>query len=232
MRNGPLRAFVFDAYGTLFDVHSIIALAETIAPRQGAILSQIWRTKQLQYTWLQSLMRGSIDARDDFAALTAKALDYAASQLTIPLRDDARQQLLDAYLHLAPFADAAAALADLAPRPRFILSNGTLAMLEPLVRESTLKPHIDGILSVDAAGIYKPAPDTYRLAVERLQLHPAEIAFVSANGWDAAGAAAFGFTTFWINRNGEPTERHAREPDFIVGSLANLSPIAQMYAAP
>lgn len=232
MRDGPLRAFVFDAYGTLFDVHSIIALAETIAPRQGALLSQIWRTKQLQYTWLQSLMRDSIDARDDFAALTAKALDYAASQLTIMLDKDARQQLLDAYLHLTPFSDAAAALSDLAPRPRLILSNGSLAMLEPLVRESTLKPHIDGILSVDAAGIYKPAPDTYRLAVDRLQLDPSEIAFVSANGWDAAGAAAFGFTTFWINRNGEPTERHAREPDFIVGSLANLLPIAQMYAAP
>jgi 2-haloacid dehalogenase len=83
----------------------------------------------------------------------------------------------------------------------------------------------------DAAGIYKPCPKVYRLAVDRLQLEPAEIAFVSANGWDAAGAAAFGFTTFWINRNGEPVERHAREPDFIVGSLANLVPIAQMYPA-
>ena len=134
MRNGPLRAFVFDAYGTLFDVHSIIALAETIAPRQGAVLSQIWRTKQLQYTWLQSLMRGSIDGRDDFAALTEKALDYAASQLTIPLGDDARQQLLDAYLHLTPFPDAAAALSDLAPRPRLILSNGSLANLSPIAR--------------------------------------------------------------------------------------------------
>ena len=222
MRNGPLRAFVFDAYGTLFDVHSIIALAETIAPRQGAILSQIWRTKQLQYTWLQSLMRGSIDARDDFAALTAKALDYAASQLTIPLRDDARQQLLDAYLHLAPFADAAAALADLAPRPRFILSNGTLAMLEPLVRESTLKPHIDGILSVDAAGIYKPAPDTYRLALERLQLHPAEIAFVSANGWDAAGAKWFGYRTFWLNRGGQPEEALGVRADAVGARMADL----------
>ena len=232
MRNRPLRAFVFDAYGTLYDVHSIIALAEQIAPRQGALLSQIWRTKQLQYTWLQSLMRGSIDARDDFAALTAKALDYAVSQLTIMLGDTARQQLLDAYLNLAPFADAAPALADLAPRPRLILSNGSLAMLEPLVHESTLAPYIDGILSVDAAGIYKPAPDTYRLAVERLQLDASEIAFVSANGWDAAGAAAFGFRTFWINRNGEPVERHAREPDFIVGSLANVAPIARMYAAP
>ena len=226
---GSIKALAFDAYGTLFDVHSITAAAESIAPGQGAVLSHIWRTKQLQYTWLQSLMIGPQQPRDDFAAVTAKALDYAVSQLTIPLADDARRQLLDGYATLAPHSDAIAALADLAPRPRWILSNGSLAMLEPLVRESALAPYIDGILSADDAGIYKPSPKVYRLAVERLQLDPAEIAFVSANGWDAAGAAAFGFTTFWINRNGEPVERHAPEPDFIVGSLANLLPIAQMY---
>ncbi len=230
MRNRPLRAFVFDAYGTLFDVHSIIAAAEAIAPRQGALLSQIWRTKQLQYTWLQSLMIGSAQPRDDFATITAKALDYAVSQLMVRLGDGDRQRLLDGYGSLAPFPDAHAALAELAPRPRWILSNGSLAMLQPLVRASALAPHIDGILSADAAGIYKPSPQVYHLAVDRLQLDPAEIGFVSSNGWDAAGAAAFGFTTFWINRNGEPVERHAPEPDFIVGSLANLLPIAQMSA--
>jgi 2-haloacid dehalogenase len=228
MRNRPLRAFVFDAYGTLFDVHSITAIAEAIAPGQGAFLSQIWRTKQLQYTWLQSLMIAPAQPRDDFAAISAKALDYAVSQLMVALGDGDRRRLLDGYDRLAPFSDAHAALAELAPRPRWILSNGTLAMLEPLVRGSALAPHIDGILSADAAGIYKPSPAVYQLAVDRLQLDPREIAFVSSNGWDAAGAKAFGFTTFWINRNGEPVERHAPEPDFIVGSLANLLPIAQM----
>jgi 2-haloacid dehalogenase len=230
MHNHPLRAFVFDAYGTLFDVHSITAAAEAIAPGQGALLSQIWRTKQLQYTWLQSLMIAPAQPRDDFATITAKALDYAVSQLMVPLGGGDRSRLLDGYGHLAPFSDAHAALADLAPRPRWILSNGTLAMLEPLVRASVLAPHIDGMLSADAAGIYKPSPAVYQLAVDRLQLEPGEIAFVSSNGWDAAGAAAFGFTTFWINRNGEPVERHAPEPDFIVGSLANLLPIAQARA--
>ena len=231
MRNRPLRAFVFDAYGTLFDVHSITAIAEAIAPRQGAILSQIWRAKQLQYTWLQSLMIAPAQPRDDFAAITAKALDYAVSQLMLSLTDADRRRLIDGYDQLAPFPDALAALAALAPRPRWILSNGTLAMLEPMLKSSALAPHIDGLLSVDAAGIYKPAPAVYQLAVDRLQLDAAEIAFVSANGWDAAGAAAFGFTTFWINRNGEPVERHAREPEFIVGSLANVVPIAQSRAA-
>ncbi len=216
------RAFVFDAYGTLFDVHSVVTLAEELAPRQGAVLSQVWRTKQLEYTWLQSLMLSPARPRDDFATLTACALDYAVSQLMVPLSAADRQRLLDAYRELAPFPDAVDALAGLAPKPRWILSNGTRAMLDPLVQASALAPHIEGILSVDAAGIYKPSPRVYRLAVDRLQLAPEEIAFVSSNGWDAAGAKAFGFTTFWINRYGLPIERHAPEPDYVVGSLASI----------
>jgi len=219
----PLRAFVFDAYGTLFDVHSIAQLAEEFAPGQGAVLSQIWRTKQLEYTWLQSLMISATQPRDDFAALTAHALDYAIAQLMVPLTVAERKALLDGYLHLAPFPDVAGALAALAPRPRWILSNGTLAMLERLVRSSVLAADIDGVISADAAGIYKPSPRVYQLAVDRLRLEPADIAFVSANGWDAAGAKAFGFASFWINRSGYPVERHAPEPDFIVGSLANVA---------
>lgn len=222
MSSSP-RAFVFDAYGTLFDVHSVVTLAEEFAPRQGAVLSQLWRTKQLEYTWLSSLMRSPGYARDDFSTLTARALDYAVAQLMVPLTAEQRQQLLDAYRALSPFPDATDALALLAPRPRWILSNGTLAMLEPLVASSSLAPHIDGILSVDGADVYKPAPGVYQLAVDRLQLAPADIAFVSSNGWDAAGAKVFGFTTFWINRYGLPVERHAPEPDFVVGSLANVA---------
>ena len=216
------RAFVFDAYGTLFDVHSVVTLAEEIAPRQGAVLSQLWRTKQLEYTWLSSLMRQPGFVREDFAVLTAQALDYALAQLTIPLASEARQRLLDAYLTLSPFPEAADALALLAPMPRVILSNGTLGMLRPLVANSSLAVHIEAILSVDAAGIYKPAPAVYQLAVDHLGLPREAIGFVSSNGWDAAGAKAFGFTTFWINRHGLPVERHAREPDYVVGSLANV----------
>jgi 2-haloacid dehalogenase len=221
------RAFVFDAYGTLFDVHSIVTLAESMAPRQGAVLSQLWRTKQLEYTWLASLMLSPSFPREDFATLTARALDYAVAQLMVPLSPVERERLLDAYRELEPFPDALAALAALAPRPRWILSNGTAAMLAPLVASSALAPHIDGVLSVDAAGIYKPAPRVYQLAVDRLGFAPHDIAFVSSNGWDAAGAKAFGFTTFWINRHGLPVERHAPEPDYVVGSLGN---VAAMYA--
>ena len=222
----PPRAFVFDAYGTLFDVHSIAMLAETLVPTQGGALSRIWRTKQLEYTWLSSLMISPTRPREDFAAITAQALEYAVAQLMAPLDAAGRQQLLDAYRHLAPFPDAHDALAALAPRPRWILSNGTLAMLEPLVRDSPLAAHIDGILSVDDADIYKPSPRVYQLAVDRLRLAPADIAFVSSNGWDAAGAAAFGFRSVWINRQGDPVERHAPAPEFIFGSLSHVTALA------
>lgn len=222
----PPRAFVFDAYGTLFDVHSIAMLAETLVPTQGGALSRIWRTKQLEYTWLSSLMISPTWPREDFAAITAQSLEYAVAQLMAPLDAAGRQQLLDAYRHLAPFPDAYDALAALAPRPRWILSNGTLAMLEPLVRDSPLAAHIDGILSVDDAGIYKPSPHVYQLAVDRLRLAPADIAFVSSNGWDAAGAAAFGFRSVWINRQGDPVERHAPAPELIFGSLSHVTALA------
>jgi 2-haloacid dehalogenase len=221
-----VHAFVFDAYGTLFDVHSIAALAEDLAPGQGAVLSQIWRSKQLQYTWLQSLMASPAHPRADFRTVTVQALDYAIAQLMVPLGEHERTRLVDAYLHLEPFADAGDALAALAPRPRWILSNGTRAMLEPLVAGSDLARHVDGILSVDEADAYKPSPRVYQLAVDRLGVAASEIAFVSANGWDAAGGKAFGFTTIWINRLGDPVERHAPEPDFIVGSLAHIAALA------
>jgi 2-haloacid dehalogenase len=221
----PPAAFVFDAYGTLFDVHSVAALAEELAPGNGAALSRIWRTKQLEYTWLQSLMATSRFRREDFAALTSHALDYAISALILPLDGSARNRLLDAYQRLAPFPGTRDVLAALAPRPRWILSNGTRAMLEPLARFTGLDELLDGVLSVDDAGIYKPSPRVYQLAVDRLGLAPAEIGFVSSNGWDAAGAKAFGFTTFWINRDGVPTERHAPPPDFVLGSLPQIVPL-------
>jgi 2-haloacid dehalogenase len=218
-------ALVFDAYGTLFDVHSVTALAETLAPGHGTALSQLWRTKQLEYTWLTSLMISPAARRADFAAVTAQALDFALTALGIALGSGERARLQGAYLTLAPFPDVAAALARLAPRPRWILSNGTRAMLEPLVRHTGLDAHLDGVLSVDAAGIYKPSPRVYQLALDRLGVPLARIGFVSSNGWDAIGAKAFGFTTFWINRTGAPVDRHGPAPDRIIATLADLPPL-------
>jgi len=215
-------ALVFDAYGTLFDVHSVTGLAEELAPGRGTALSQLWRTKQLEYTWLGSLMAGPTVPRSDFATVTEQALDFALSALAIDLDATARARLSAGYLRLAPYPDVAVTLSRLAPRPRWILSNGTLAMLEPLVRQSPLAPFVDGVLSVDAAGIYKPSPRVYQLAVDRLHLPPPRIGFVSSNCWDAVGAKAFGFTTFWINRAATPMDRHGPAPDRIMGTLGDL----------
>ena len=219
---GPIGALVFDAYGTLFDVQSVATVAERLAPGRGAALSQLWRTKQLEYSWLQSLMLSSTQRREDFAAITAHALDFAADALQLPMTAATRHRLLDAYLDLSPYPDAAPALAALAPMPRVILSNGTRAMLEPLAAATGIAEHLDAVLSVDAAGIYKPSPRVYQLAVESLQLPAAEIGFVSSNGWDVVGAKAFGLTAIWVNRAGAPTERHGPRPDHTIASLAEL----------
>ena len=225
-------ALVFDAYGTLFDVHSVTTLADALAPGRGAALSQLWRTKQLEYTWLTSLMTSPASPRPDFAAVTAQALDFALAALRIELGAGDRVRLQGAYLTLTPFPDVATALARLAPRPRWILSNGTLAMLEPLVKHTGLDAHLDGVLSVDAAGIFKPSPRVYALAVNRLRLPPARIGFVSSNGWDAIGAKAFGFTTFWINRAAAPVDRHGPAPDRVITTLADLPPLLRLPRQP
>jgi 2-haloacid dehalogenase len=219
-------AFVFDAYGTLFDVHAVTALADALAPGRGAALSQLWRSRQLEYSWLQALMARPGVVRDDFERLTAAALDYAVAALHAPIDAAGRARLVDAYRALAPYPDARPALERLRGRPRWILSNGTRAMLDPLVAASGLGGELDGVLSADEADTYKPSPRVYQLAVDRLGLHPAAIGFVSSNGWDAAGAKAFGFTTFWINRAGLPVDRHAPPPDHQVGSLLDVAALA------
>src|SRR5213593_116583 len=148
-------ALVFDAYGTLFDVQSVAAQAERLFPGHGAALSQLWRTKQLEYTWLQSLMQSATQRREDFAAITAHALDYAAQALALPLATPGRHRLLDAYLDLNAFPDVAVALEQIAPLPRLILSNGTREMLEPLAAATGIATYLDAILSVDAVDVYK-----------------------------------------------------------------------------
>jgi 2-haloacid dehalogenase len=220
-----IDALVFDAYGTLFDVQSVAATVERLFPGRGAALADLWRSKQLEYTWLQSLMQSPMQRREDFAAVTAHALDYAAEALGLALAGAARHRLLDAYLDLSAYADAAPTLARLGPRPRLILSNGTRAMLEPLAAATGVARHLDVILSVDAAGIYKPSPRVYQLALDHLKFLPIRIGFVSANAWDAIGAKAFGFTSFWINRKHAPLDRHGPKPDAVLNSLSELPPL-------
>jgi len=210
-------ALVFDAYGTLFDVHSVTATAESIWPGKGAALSQLWRTKQLEYTWLRSLM----GRYEDFTHVTESALRHACTSLKLESDDARRVQLMRAYLHLATFPEVSEALARLHGIRLAILSNGSPAMLEPVVFNAALHGVITDVLSVDAVKIFKPDPRVYRLAVDRLGVPAKAIGFVSSNCWDAIGARAFGFRTFWINRTGAPVDEMGVRPDHELRSLAD-----------
>ncbi len=215
-----ISALVFDAYGTLFDVHSVMRLAETLFPGKGAALSQAWRAKQLEYTWVRSLM----GRYEDFNRVTAESLDWAIASLAIVAGDGAKEALVGEYRQLAMFPEVPAALESLAAsRPLAILSNGHPEMLEALVDHNGLRERFrGGILSVHPAGIFKPHPDVYRIAEEALGVPCALMGFVSSNGWDAAGAKTFGFQVFWVNRSGAPVERLGVRPDETIATLAGL----------
>jgi 2-haloacid dehalogenase len=204
-----LKALVFDAYGTLFDVHSVVQRSEAFWPGKGAALSQLWRAKQLEYTWQRSLMRRYAP----FSQVTREALEFACAALGLALDGGRTQALMQEYLRLATYPEVPAALAAMRAR-KAILSNGSPDMLEPLVAQSGLA--LDAVLSVDEVKIFKPAPEVYQLAVDRLGAAKEEIGFVSSNCWDALGAKSFGFHVFWINRLKAPVDALGFQPDRIV----------------
>jgi len=216
----PLRALVFDAYGTLFDVHSVAALCETFWPGKGDAVTRIWRAKQLEYTWQRSLMR----RYEDFKRVTEAGLRYACAAAGAALEDSQLLRLMDAYLELSPFPEVREALAALRQKKLrlAILSNGSPAMLRPLVKSAGLRESFHAVLSVDELEVYKPAPAVYRLAVEKLGVPKQSIGFVSSNCWDACGAKSFGFRTFWVNRAGAPLDDLGVVPDHVIASLAEL----------
>jgi len=214
-----LKAIAFDAYGTLFDVHAPMAcLADDIGP-QAAHASELWRQKQLQYTWLRSLM----GAYADFWQVTQDALNYAleAHGIATP---ELRDRLLALYRNLDAYDDAAPALSTLRERgiATAILSNGAPAMLNDAVSHAALGALLDHVLSVDTVGIYKPDPRTYKLAVDAFGLAPAHVGFVSANGWDVAGAAYFGLSVVHLNRFGQAEEHLPARPLTVINGLSEL----------
>jgi len=212
--------FVFDAYGTLFDVHAAIGRHRAQVGSDADRLSELWRTKQLEYTWTLTLA----DKYLDFWTLTEQALDYALARM--PSVDKTlKRKLLDSYLTLDAFPDARAALAALKSQGArtAILSNGSPSMLAAAVRAAGLE--LDAVLSVDAIRMYKPRPEVYALVTEAFPVLPSGVVFVSSNRWDVMGAAAFGFRAMWLNRAGMPDEYAAQSPERILTSLGALASV-------
>lgn len=214
-----IKACVFDAYGTLFDVHSAVGKHQARLGDTAQAVSVMWRTKQLEYTWLRSLM----DRYADFWQVTGEALDYALDANEISdagLRDD----LMSAYLSLDCYAEVPSVLEQLksAGMKTAVLSNGSPRMLMSAVESAGLGQYLDAVLSVDSLGIFKPHPSVYQMAVEELAVNASAVSFQSSNAWDAAGASTFGFRVAWINRFGQAVERL---PDGPHKELRSLEPL-------
>ncbi|XUM22734.1 haloacid dehalogenase type II [Bradyrhizobium oligotrophicum S58] len=192
----PFKAVVFDAYGTLYDIQSVAAVTEQAFPGHGDIITQIWRIKQLEYTWLRSLMQ----RYEDFSVVTRESLLYALRVLDLEADAVTRDRIIAKYLDLDPYPDARAALAAMKDRRLAILSNGSPAMLDGLVKASAFDTLLDAVVSVDAHEIFKPSPQAYALIEETLGLGPSDVLFVSSNPWDVCGAKAFGLNVAWIER--------------------------------
>jgi len=217
-----IEACVFDAYGTLFDVHSAVAQHRSRLGDQADAISMTWRTKQLEYTWLRSLM----GCHADFWVVTGNALDYALD--AFDATDSVlRRDLMEAYLKLDTYAEVVSVLRELksAGKQLAILSNGSPDMLSAAVESAGIADILDANLSVEDVGIFKPDQRVYQLAVDRLGVAAPNISFQSSNAWDVAGAAFFGFKVVWINRFGQKPERLPRGADIEVTDLRSLAAI-------
>lgn len=216
----PVHALIFDAYGTLFDVHSISTACESLFPGRGADLSRLWRTKQLEYTWLRSLM----GRYADFETITRGALGYACGALGLELAQSDTISLMESYRQLSAFPEVKDALAALRGRKLAILSNGSPAMLNALVEHAGMSELFDAVISVDELKMFKPHPSVYGLATKYLGVNANEIGFVSSNFWDVSGASSYGFRTFWINRSNSRPDELGFEPVAVVQRLDELLP--------
>jgi 2-haloacid dehalogenase len=211
--------FVFDAYGTLFDVHAAMARHRAACGPDADRFSELWRTKQLEYTWTLTLAGQYLD----FFVLTERALDFAMARF--PSVDKSmRGKLLDAYMTLDAYPDARATLEALKARgdKTAILSNGSPRMLDAAVRAAQIAPLLDAVFSVDSMKMYKPRAEVYALVTRHFSIAPADVTFVSSNRWDVMGATAFGFRCAWINRASNPEEYPDRAPVKVLSDLKSL----------
>ena len=227
MKNNALtgiEACVFDAYGTLFDVSSVARGAQDELGASWQALSDLWRMKQLQYTWL----RGLSGRHADFWQVTGDALDFAMTSIGIA-DNGLRNRLMDLYLRISAYPEVKETLCRLKASgvKLAILSNGTPAMLSSAVDNANLGGLFDAVLSVEEVGVFKPHSSVYQLAVDRLAVAPKQICFISSNGWDAFSAKAFGFHVLWCNRFAQVPERIPEIPD---GEILDLSELPDWLA--
>lgn len=218
----------FDAYGTLFDVHSPVRHHLAKLGRKAAAFSQLWRAKQLEYSWLRSLMQ----AHADFWQVTRDALDYTCDVHEVP-NEKLKQALMDSYLHVEAYPEVKAMLGALRQQGIrcAILSNGSPKMLAAAVEGAGLTGDFDSVISAEEAHIYKPAPAVYQLIEQRLGVKREEICFVSSNAWDVIGAARFGLRSIWVNPSHQPRERLPFEPEHEIRTMADLPAFLELQRA-
>ena len=222
-----IQACVFDAYGTLLDFNSAVMNCADEIGDDAARLSEIWRQKQLQYTWLRSLM----GTHADFWQVTGEALDFSLDAIGLE-NPELREKLMALYRKLDAFPEVSETLRSLKAggMRTAILSNGSPDMLAAAVHANNLQGLLDDVQSVEDVGVFKPDPRVYQLSVDRLGIGLEQICFMSSNGWDAAGAAAFGFKVIWVNRYKQPAEHLPARPDMVIDTLAPLPEILGLTA--
>ena len=215
-----IKAVVFDAYGTLFDVYSIQALADSLYPEHGADIAIKWRDKQIEYTRLitQSDPHSSTGSQyfRPFWELTRLSLEYTLDRLKLDRTSGQPEQLMQQYAHLTPFPENLAVLQKIKAMglKTAILSNGSVDMLDSAVKSAGMTEVLDHVISVDPIRLFKTSPESYGLVQQVIPVNKGEVLFVSSNAWDALGATWFGFTTHWVNRQSLPFEALSPQPNF------------------
>lgn len=213
------KGVAFDAYGTLYDVFSVAQKCENEYPGKGDEISKIWREKQLEYSWLQTLM----GHYKNFWKVTEDALRYSLESLGLLYDENKINEIMSSYFNLNVYPEVIEALQKFRPRKLAILTNGNADMLDKLIAGTGVNKYLDGFLSADTVQLFKPKPEVYQLAVDSFGICKSEILFVSSNAWDIAGAKSFGFTVGWINRLNKPSEQLGVQVDYTVSNLLELA---------
>lgn len=215
------KGIAFDAYGTLFDVYSVAQKCEIEYPGKGIEISKIWREKQLEYSWLQTLM----GHYKNFWQITEDALRYSLNSFGLLYDAEKINEIMSSYFNLNIYPEVIESLQMFRPRKLVILTNGNVEMFDKLIAGTGLNKYLDGFLSADMVQLFKPRPEVYQLAVDSFKTGKDEILFVSSNAWDIAGAKSFGFNVGWINRLNKPYEQLGAQADYVVSNLLELAQI-------